>query len=68
MLQKIPRAYILSFEQLCYSGTELLNSISCDLSLKTNLWGNLKDMNTFPYIDKRPDHPLMQMSHLFIYL
>lgn len=60
MLQKTIRAWILSFEQLgCYSDTELLNSISWDLNLKTNLWGNLREMNTFPYIDKWPVHPLM---------
>lgn len=60
MLQKTVRAWILSSEQLrYYSGTELLNSISCDPSLKINLWGNLREMNTFPYVDKWPAHPLM---------
>lgn len=60
MLQKTITAWILSLEELGYHGdTELLNSISCGLRLKINWWGNLREMNSFPYIDKEPVCPLM---------
>lgn len=60
MLQKAIRAWVLSLEELGYYGdTELSYSISCGLRIKVNLWGNLKKMNIFPYIDKWPVRPLM---------
>lgn len=60
MLQRTIRAWVVSLEELGnYGDKELLNSISCGLRLKINLWGNLREMNTFPYIDKWPVVALM---------